>query len=181
MARVTEIRDKSQLAAEAHPVFDGIVASRGGIVGPFPVLLHSPEAAAGVSALGHYLRFGTGLSDVERELAILTAARENNAAVEWAGHVRLGKQAGVREEAIDLIGRNGPLSELLPDEALIVDYGRQILRTKRVSKETFDAARKRFGDKVLVDLTALLGYYAMIAATLNAFEVMPPEGAARLP
>jgi 4-carboxymuconolactone decarboxylase len=95
--------------------------------------------------------------------------------------VRLGKQAGVREEAIDVIGRNGPLSELLPDEALIVDYGRQILRTKRVSKETFDAARTRFGDKVLVDLTALLGYYAMIAATLNAFEVMPPEGAARLP
>jgi 4-carboxymuconolactone decarboxylase len=181
MARLTEIRDKSQLPSEAHEVFDAIVASRGGIVGPFPVLLHSPEVASGISALGHYLRFGTALTPVERELAILTAARESNAAVEWAGHVRLGKQAGVRDEAIDVIGRRGPLSELEPDEALIVDYGRQILREKRISQETFEAARKRFGDKNLVDLTALLGYYSMIACTLNAFELLPPEGAAKLP
>ena len=181
MARVTEIREKSQVPESAHATFDAIVASRGGIVGPFPVLLYSPEVARGIAELGHYLRFETGLSPVERELAILTAARESSAAVEWAGHVRLGRQSGVREEAIEVIGKRGPLSDLLPEEALIVDYGRQILRDKRISQETFDAARKRFGDKVLVDLTALLGYYSMIACALNAFEVMPPEGAAQLP
>jgi 4-carboxymuconolactone decarboxylase len=181
MPRITLLREKSQVPEADHATFDAIVASRGGIVGPFPVLLHSPVVAGRVSDLGHYLRFDTGLSDVERELAILTAAREGNCAVEWAGHVRLGRGAGVREEAIDVIGRRAPSSELTPDEALIVDYGRQILRDKKVTPETFEAAHKRFGDRGLVDLTALFGYYAMIACTLNAFEVLPGEGAAPLP
>ena len=72
-------------------------------------------------------------------------------------------------------------ARLATDEALVVDYGRQLLRDKRVSPETFRRAHERFGDQGLVDLTALLGYYSMIACALNAFELQPAEGAAKLP
>jgi 4-carboxymuconolactone decarboxylase len=145
------------------------------------MLLHSPQVAAKVGELGHYLRFDSVLSDADRELAILTAARESNAAIEWAGHVRLGLRVGVRQEAIDAIANRSDLNAFTPEEAVIVDYGRQILREKRVSHQTFDAAHKRFGDRGIVDLTALLGYYTMIACTLNAFEMMPAEGSVKLP
>jgi 4-carboxymuconolactone decarboxylase len=181
MARITEIRDKALLPESFHAVFDAINDSRGGIVGPFPVLLNSPEVAGRISHLGHYLRFDSALSNVERELAILTAAREADCAFEWAAHVRLAKQAGVRDEAVDVIANRRPSSELPPDEGLIVEYGRQLLRDHRVSPATFDAAKARFGDRGVVDLTALLGYYTMIACALNGFEVTPAEGAAKLP
>lgn len=169
------------MSQDKHAVFDAIAESRGAIVGPFPTLLHSPEVAARISHLGHYLRFDSALSPLERELAILTAARESDCGFEWAAHVRLGRQAGVRDEAIEVIANRRPVEELTPDEALIVAYGRQLLAEHRVPAETFERTRARFGDRGVVDLTALFGYYTMIACTLNAFEVLPSEGSARLP
>jgi 4-carboxymuconolactone decarboxylase len=181
VARITEIREKSQLPESAHAIYDAIAESRGGIVGPFPVMLNSPEVAARVSHLGHYLRFDSALSNVEREIAILTAARQADCDFEWAAHVRLAKQTGVRDETIDVIGRRAATSSLPADEALVVDFGRELLGDHRLSAQTFDAARKRWGDRGVVDLAALLGYYTMIACTLNGFEVLPAEGAAKLP
>ncbi len=181
MPRLPEIKDKTVLAEDKHAIFDAIVQSRGGVVGPFPMLLYSPEVAAKVGELGHYLRFDSAFSNVERELAILTAARESDCSFEWAAHGRLARQAGVREEAIDVIANRASTASLTSDEATIIDYGRQLLRDHRVSPDTFAAAHKRFGDRGVVDLTSLLGYYTMIACTLNGFEMLPAEGAARLP
>jgi 4-carboxymuconolactone decarboxylase len=87
----------------------------------------------------------------------------------------------VRQEAIDVIANRGELAALPPFEAEIIDYGRQLLRSRRVSQQTFEAALKRFGEQGMVDLTTLLGYYTMIACALNAFEVEAPEGWASLP
>ena len=63
----------------------------------------------------------------------------------------------------------------------MIRYGRELLRGKRVSDRTFGAARERFGVQGVTELTATLGYYAMLACALNAFEVEPDEGAERLP
>ena len=73
------------------------------------------------------------------------------------------------------------VSELTPDEALIVRYGRELFRDHRISDETFVAARQRFGDQGITELTATMGYYGMLACALNAFEVEPAPGTPRLP
>jgi 4-carboxymuconolactone decarboxylase len=181
MPRLPQITDKAALDSRHHDVFDAIAGSRGAIVGPFPTLLHSPEAARRVSELGHYLRFDSALSPVQREVAILTAAREADCAFEWAAHVRLARREGVRDEVIDVIANRAQLSGLSEDEAAIVAFGRELLAKHRVSDEAYKAAARLFGDKGVVDLTALLGYYTMIACVLNAFEVLPAPDAARLP
>ena len=181
MPRLPQITDKASLSAEDHAIFDAITESRGAIVGPFPTLLHSPEVAARISHLGHYLRFDCALSPAEREVAILTAAREANCAFEWAAHVRLGRQAGVRDETIEAIANRAPVDGVNADDGLIIAFGRQLLHDHKVAPETFEAALKRFSGRGVVDLTALLGYYTMIACVLNGFEVAPAEGAARLP
>ncbi|HXH21523.1 MAG TPA: carboxymuconolactone decarboxylase family protein [Dehalococcoidia bacterium] len=181
MPRIPQITDKSSLSPEHHAVFDAIAGSRGAIVGPFPTLLHSPEAAERVSALGHYLRFDSALTPMQREVAILTAARESDCDFEWAAHTRLGRQAGVREEVIEAIANRGPLSGLSDEEAVIVAYGRELLGKHRLSSDTYQKAATLLGERGVVDLTALFGYYTMIACVLNAFEVLPAEGAARLP
>jgi 4-carboxymuconolactone decarboxylase len=181
MPRVKQIREKHELPEDKHEVYDAIAQSRGGIVGPFPTLLHSAEVAARVAHLGHYLRFDSALPPPLREVAILAAARESDCDFEWAAHVRLGRQAGVPEHVIETIAERAGLTRLSPAEAVVIDYCRQLLGAKRVSQETFDAALSRFGVQGVVDLTALAGYYTMIACVLNAFEVLPPADAPRLP
>ena len=49
------------------------------------------------------------------------------------------------------------------------------------SEGLIEGLRKRLGPGGMVELTATVGYYAMIACTLNAFDVQPDPGADLLP
>ena len=59
-------------------------------------------------------------------------------------------------------------------ESAVINYGREFFRTRRVSQGTFDAARSEFGDRGLIELTNLMGYYSVLAFNINAFEQLPP-------
>ena len=180
MPRIPEITVKEALPEDQHPIFDAIAASRGRVGYPFSLLLNSPEVAGRVAHLGTYLRFESTLAPTDRELAIITAAREFDCAFEWAAHVRAARTAGVREEAIAAVDNDGSLAALTAEEALIVEYGRQLFRRHRIAEDTFQAAKARFGDQGVTDLTALMGYYGLLACALNAFEVQPAPEAPEL-
>lgn len=181
MTRITQITERSQVDSDKQHIFDSIATSRGRVSGPFSVLLNSPEVAGRAAHLGSYIRFESTLTPSQRELAIITTAREFDCAYEWAAHATLAKEAGVREAAIETIANNGDLSDLTEDEALIVAYGREILRGHRVSDGTFAAAKAQFGEQGVTELTATIGYYGMLACALNAFEVRPSEEMPQLP
>ncbi len=170
MPRITEIRSKSDLPENKQQIFDFIAESRGRVAGPFSLLLNSPEMAQRVAHLGTYLRFESSLSNVQKELAIITTARENDCEFEWAAHTRLARKAGVREEAIEIIASHGPLDSLTDEEAMIVAYGRELLGNHRVSDKTFEAVKSRLGDAGVIELTATMGYYSMLACVLNSCE-----------
>ena len=181
MARITQVTTKEQVPPDKHGIFDAIAASRGRVSCPFSVLLNSPEIAGRAAHLGAYIRFESTLAPAERELAIITTSREFDCGYEWSAHATLAKEAGVRDVAIDVVANKGDLARLTADEALIVSYGRELFRDHRVSDETFSAAKQRFGDQGITELTATMGYYGMLACALNAFEVEPPPGTPRLP
>jgi len=181
MARVNLLQKKDDLAPEHQPVFDAIAQSRGRVGGPFAVLLHSPQVAGRTAHLGTYLRFESTRSPKDTELVIITTSREFDCELEWGGHVALARQAGVREEAIAAIRDRHAPQGLTPEEALIVSYVQQLLRAHRVSEATYLAMQERFGVQGLVELTATIGYYGMLACSLNAFAVEPAAGAERLP
>lgn len=181
MLRITQITEREQVAPDKRHLFDAIAESRGRVSGPFSVLLNSPELAGRAAHLGAYIRFESTLTPAQRELAIITAAREFDCAFEWAAHEPLARSASVRQAAISAVANRRDLSELTADEALIVEYGRQLLRDKRIAPEVFDAAKAAFGEQGVTELTATIGYYGMLACALNAFEVEPPPDAARLP
>lgn len=181
MPRLPEITSKADLPPDRHEIFDAISESRGKVGFPFSLLLNSPEVAGRAAHLGTYLRFESILPPVHREIAILTAARESDCEFEWAAHTRLAAQAGVRKEAIEVIGHRHSLDQLAEEEALIVRYGRELLRDHRVTEATFEAARARYGTQGVTELTAIFGYYTMIACALNAFQAEPSPGSTRLP
>ena len=181
MARITQITERSQVEEGSQGIFDSIATSRGRVSGPFSVLLNSPEVAGRAAHLGAYIRFESTLTPSQRELAIITTAREFDCAYEWAAHASLAERACVPTSTIDAIANGGDLSELSDDEALIVSYGRQILRDHRVSEDTFEAAKAKFGEQGVTELTATIGYYGMLACALNAFEVTPSPDMPQLP
>ena len=180
MARLPELSDRDALPPEARAAFDAVSGSRGGVRGPFAMLMHSPEVAERVAHLGAYLRFGSGLPDAERELAIIATARAFDCDYEWAAHARIARDVGVGEDAINAIA-NRDLDRLSNDERVVVEFARELLEQHRTSDAVFERARKRFGDTGVIELTATVGYYAMIACVLNATEIEPPEGSPRLP
>jgi 4-carboxymuconolactone decarboxylase len=181
MTRIAEITSREALPEEKRAIYDAIGDSRGAVRGPFALLLHSPEVAGRTAHLGTFLRFESSLTATDRELAIITAAREADCAYEWAAHVRLAREVGVPEAAIDAVANKKTLDGLAPDEALVVGYARELLRDHRVSQATFDKVRARYGDQTILELTATLGYYTMLACTLNAFEARPAADAPQLP
>lgn len=181
MPRVPMITARDQLPEDQRHNYDLIAASRGQAGGPFAVLLNSPETAGRIGHLGTYLRFQGVLPAADRELAIIATAREFDCSYEWAAHVRLAREASVRQEAVDTVAHRRALTGLTEHEAVVVRYCRELFRDHRVSAAAFDAAKARFGVQGVTELTATMGYYAMLACALNAFEVTPAPDAPRLP
>jgi 4-carboxymuconolactone decarboxylase len=176
MARIPLITRADEVPIAHRDVWARIAKSRGSVVGPFAALLHSPVLADRTAELGAYIRFDSALSAVDRELVILAVARELDCHFEWAYHVREARKAGLRTEVIAAIRSRGAPAGLTEDEAAVVGYVRQLLVSHRTDDATVAALRARLGVQGVVELTATIGYYAMLACTLNAFDVRPDPG-----
>lgn len=102
MPRLPEI-SRDQLNPQEQQFFDEIVGTRGGVRGPYGVLLHSPDLASSVAHTGTYLRFESDMPNALKEVVILTTAREIKSQFEFTSHVALARRAGVSEDTIRAI------------------------------------------------------------------------------
>lgn len=172
MARIAMIEKKADLAPEHHATYDSIASTRGVVRGPFPALFHSPEIAARTEHLGAYIRFQSTLDTKVVELTALAAARELECKHEWGAHIEHAQKAGIPVATIRAIHqRRGP-EHYSSEDAQVISFVHELLRTHRVSEPTFQALYARLGERGLVELTATIGYYAMLACTLNALDVV---------
>ena len=170
MARLPSITKKDQVAAKDHATFDSIVASRGAVQGPFTMFLHSPKLAGRLANLGAYVRFEGSLDMRVRVLAAMTAAREFEAVYVWGAQTGGARRLGVPETTITAIRENHSRG-IPPEDAAIVEFTRQLLRKHRVDDAIANAIRARFSDDGFIQLTGAIGYYSMLAMTVNACEL----------
>jgi 4-carboxymuconolactone decarboxylase len=178
MARIATITKKEELAPDGQKVFDAIAQSRGVVGGPWLALLHSPEMAQRTMHLGSYVRFESTLDHKVIEFTALVAARELDCKHEWAAHVNHAQKAGVPIETIRMVHQKKGAETFSSEEAQIISFVREMVHTHRVSEPTFQAIFNRFGERGMVELAATIGYYAMLACTLNTFDVYtatPPD------
>src|SRR5438132_13275439 len=174
MARLTPITSKNQVAAKDQAIVDSIVASRGALQGPFTMFLHSPELAGRLAHLGAYVRFEGSLD--MRVLAAMTVARELEAEYVWGAQTGGARRLGVPESTITAIRENH--SRGIPaEDAQIVEFTRQLMRKHRVDEATVKALIGRFGNDGFIQLTSAIGYYSMLAMTVNACELQAAPGA----
>lgn len=176
MARLPSITSKEQVPAKDHAIFDSIVASRGAVQGPFTMFLNCPELAGRLAHLGAYVRFEGGLDMRVRVLAAMTVARELEAVYVWGAQTGGARRLGVPEATITAIRENHSRG-LPPEDAQIVEVTRQLMRQHRIDPATFETLRTRFGNDGVIELTGAIGYYSMLAMTVNACELEAAAGA----
>lgn len=162
-----------QLAVH-HKVVSG---PRGEIKGPLRAALHNAELADRWQSLGALLRYGTSMTPRQSELAILITGRHCRSPFEWFAHRPEAAKAGLSEDTLDdLLAQRMPQGLNVAEQA-IYQYALELNRFYSVSDATHAAAVRELGEKGVVELTALVGYYTMVAMTLNAHEIpLPPGG-----
>ncbi|MXY42383.1 MAG: carboxymuconolactone decarboxylase family protein [Rhodospirillaceae bacterium] len=178
MPRYDEI-DLDSLSPEQQAVADAIAGGpRGSLRGPFVPWLLSPGMADPAQRLGAFLRFRTVVPQRLKELAILFTARRWDAGFEWSVHAKLALEAGLPRPAVEAIGRGDTPDFADDDDALIWRACREMYETRRFSDGTFAALKALLGPQGVAELAGLLGYYALVSITLNAFEVPALEDSA---
>ena len=166
-----------QMNPEQRRIYDDIVASRGTwLNGPYAPMLHQPRMAEPAQKLGEFLRYNTSLSPHLSELAILVVARHWDCDFEWYQHAAIALRSGVSPEIVNAIRDNQRPGALREDESAVYEFSRSLLKQHRVPDEIYDSAKRLFGVVGVVELTGLIGYYTLIAFTLNAHEVPLPAG-----
>ena len=177
MPRLPIPTDSEEFSEETRSAIRHIKSTRKSMPPPSSYLTYAGEAGARLSDLVEYLRYHTSLTDAESELAICTAVRSANAAFIWNAHVKLGLAAGTREEAIHAVDTYGPLEDLTDDEALIIQFGRELLEAQTVSDKTYEAVKRRYSEKGMMELTALMSVYMMNATVLRVMQNPAPPDA----
>jgi 4-carboxymuconolactone decarboxylase len=175
--------DHDTLDAEQHRVVQAIVSGpRGAVMGPYDAWLRRPQLADRARAVGDYVRFECGLPRDLAELAILLTARRWKAQFEFWVHAGLAREAGVGDDVIEAIrtGREPVFADDAHGDAqgIVYELVTEYFRTNRVSDPTYERARRALGEEQLVDVVAVVGYYALVSMTLNVFQVPMPPGVA---
>ena len=183
MARISTAT-RETVPQDQLDAFDEYVAARGSIPdsGPLSVMVHVPELIKRGEHLRAYLRGDeSSLPANIRELGMLVTAREMDCQFIWNAHAAFGRQSGLSGELVDNLRDRKDLPALSEAEAAVIDYGREFFRTHRVSEGTFNRAMALFGNRGLVELTTLMGYYSCLAFNINAFDVGLPANIAEPP
>jgi len=149
----------------------------GGAGAPFNVLLRSPELGEPVMRYGAHVRFHSPVPDKLKELAILITARYWGAQFQWQAHHRAGAQAGLSEAVIVAIGDGKKPTGLPPDEQIVYNFATELFRTTQIGDATFNAAKQRLGERGLVELMGLIGYYQIISMIADIDRYPLPNGA----
>ena len=167
---------REDLDAEGQRAYNRLADPAGGTLrglrGPGGIQLHSPELSRRSRPVNHYLRHEAGTRRAGTRLAILTTARELDSRFEWAAHEPAALPGeGISREIIGIIKYRRDTSELSAADRIVIDLGREIFGTRKVSPLTYERAFQQFGRRKLIDLVALMGNYAATAALLTAFDM----------
>ena len=175
MARIPLVT-REQIAENETAAYDAFMASRANRpnIGPYTLLLHMPELARRLEALRIYLRDEPSLPPKLQELVMISVAREMNCAFIWYAHAAAARQAGVRDDVVDDIRERRAPANLDPAEQTVVDFTRELLRDRKVSRPTFEAATARLGQRGTMTLTNLIACYAVLAYNMNTYELEAP-------
>lgn len=153
------------------------VAGRGtAVFGPFIPLLRSPDVMLRAKAMGDYIRFKSVLPPRLNELAILITARQWTQQYEWDTHYPIAMKAGLAPEVLKAVAEGRRPQGMSDDEEIVYEFCMELHRNKSISDVTYARALARFGERGIIDLTSVNGYYTFLGMVLNTARTPVPKG-----
>lgn len=175
--RMPPLPEGSYTPAQAQAAQELASTPRGGVFGPFVPLLRSPGLFSPLQRTGEYLRYRSAFAPRLSEFAILFVARRWMQEYEWYVHAPIAEQSGVPPAHIAALAEGRRPDAMDADHATIHDFLAELFEHRAVSDTTYARALERFGERGIVDLTGLAGYYSTLAMVLNVARTPLPEGA----
>lgn len=174
-----EKMDEAQQAAAAAL----IAGPRKGVKGPFIPLMRAPALMDRLQRVGEYIRYDSSLPPRLSEFAMVVVSRAYTQQFEWFTHVPLAMKAGTSAATIEAVRLGTRPRDMSEDEALIHDYTTELIAHRGVCDATYAAAIARFGERGVMDLTGLIGYFITVSLVLNVAHTPPEQvdGVAGLP
>ena len=175
-ARMAKIDPDKMTEAQKQAAAELAAGPRGEVRGPFNVMLRSPELMSPLQKVGEYLRFRCELDRRIAEMATLIAARHWTQNYEWSAHHPLALKAGLKAEVAQAIAEGRRPQGMAEDEEIVYDLLTELFQNKSVSDDTYDRAIAKFGERNVVDLVAIGGYYGLLGMLMNVARTQLPEG-----
>ena len=174
--------DESQYD-ETQKKYAAIIAgSRGSLRGPFTAMIRSPELMHRVAQVGEYVRYHNSIDPRLNRFASMMVARHWSNQYEWGSAEPLAQKIGISQDLIDAIAEGRRPTDMTPDEELVHDFVTEVLVNKGVSDATYGRAVKSFGERGVLDLTAIIAYYSFNATFMNVTRTgAPGDGQHKLP
>jgi 4-carboxymuconolactone decarboxylase len=142
---------------------------------PYRAYIRNPDLAPRLTNLTDYLRWNTSLPPRLSELAILITARQWTAQYEWFAHYPLALKAGLDQKVAAAIALGKRPDNMKDDEAALYDLATALYRDKKVSDPVYKAALDKFGERGIMDIIGIIGYYDITSMTLITMQAGAPN------
>ena len=162
--------DAQKAAAQAL-----IAGPRGAVFGPFIPLMRSPELMNRLQKVGEYLRFQSSLETRINEWVMLIVSRQWTQQFEWCMHYPLALKAGVKQEVLDALAQGRRPAGMADDEAIAYDLCDELARTHGVCDDTYRRAVEAFGERGVIDMAGLAGYFTTVSMVMNVARTPPQK------
>jgi 4-carboxymuconolactone decarboxylase len=167
-----------EMSPEQKTMIDHLFAGeRQGARGPFNVLLRSPEVGDLAQQFGGSMRFHTALPKDVSETIIIMTGRFWMAQYEWTAHKAAALQSGVKPAIVDAIANGKRPTGMSPQMEVSYNFIDELLTTHQVTDATFAAAKETYGEKGIVDMMGLSGWYCLVSMALNVDRYPLAQGA----
>ena len=173
--RMPEIPADKMTPEQKKAADDFLAERKVPIFGPFVPLFRSPEVMQRARAMGDYLRYKSVLPATLNEFAILITARHWSQNYEWAVHQPIAVKAGLKPEITQALAEGRRPQGMSADEEMIYEFCTELYQNQSVSDATYARVQAKFGERGIIDLIGVNGYYTFLAMVLNGTRTAVPK------
>jgi len=166
-----------EMTAAQKTMIDHLLAGeRRGANGPFNVLLRSPEVGDLAAEFGGAMRYRSGFPRDVSETIIIMTGRYCMAQYEWNSHKNAALQNGVAPAIVEAIATGKRPTGMKPEMEIAYNLIDELLTTHQVTDATFKAVKDKYGERGVVDMVGLSGWYGLVSMLLNVDRYPMPPG-----
>ncbi len=147
----------------------------GALMGPWNPWLHEPTIGKAIWDLTLAMTANAVLPDNVRQIAILVVGARYDAAYEIYAHIAVAEREGMSPERLATLVADVKPNDLARDEGIAYDVAYALTRGGTLPEPLYRLAVATFGQHGANELFYLVGLYALVSTTLNAFNVPTPE------